>query len=75
MTEKISQPESIKGEWLTGKQVCDALNISDATLRRMLRDGVAPPHMVLETGMRRYSSRHLTEWAESKMQPSGGRAS
>lgn len=72
MTEKISQSESIRGEWLTGKQVCGSLNISDATLRRMLRDGVAPPHMVLKTGMRRYSRRHLTAWAESRMQPSGG---
>ena len=62
--EPASGAEAVNDEWMTVKEVCEALKISDATFYARVKDGTFPPGFAFSAKSKRWKLSEIIAWQD-----------
>ena len=58
---------AIGGKWLIAQEVCEVMDISDSTLRRLIREGKPHPPYIKFFSSIRFPDREFKEWTKNNL--------
>ena len=75
MEDTEPQPVQVKqdspDDWMTAKQTCKCLKISETTFYEYIRQGLLPPGMEFGPRSKRWKMSEIRAWREAKQNPAG----